>query len=78
MKNKKAEGIILIVCGLACIAAGVFVYLVAHKIYPDTDSLRVRDLNWMLTNFGRTGTAILFSIPGSILIYAGLKRWKRS
>lgn len=74
MKNKKAEGIILIICGLICIAAGLFVYFTAHTIYPASESSRVQDLNWLLETFGKTGTALLFSAPGVIAIYAGVKR----
>lgn len=77
MKNKKAEGLLIIFCGLVCIAAGLFVYFVANKIYPDTDSSRVRDLNWLLETFGKTGTAILFALPGVIAVYAGFRKIKK-
>lgn len=74
MKNKKAEGGIFIFCGLVCIAAGLFVYFTAHTIYPHSESSRVQDLNWLLKTFGKTGTALLFSAPGVIAIYAGVRR----
>lgn len=74
MINKKAEGGVLIFCGLICIAAGLFVYFTAHTIYPHSDSSRVQDLNWLLKTFGKAGTAGLFSAPGLIAIYAGVKR----
>lgn len=77
MRNKKAEGAIIIFCGLVCIAAGAFVYLTAHKIYPDSDSSRVQDLNWLLKKFGKTGTAVLFAIPGLIAVSAGLWKMKK-
>lgn len=74
MKSKKAEGLILIFCGLICIAAGLFVYFTAHTIYPESQSSRVQDLNWLLKTFGKTGTAVLFAIPGFIAFYSGWKR----
>jgi hypothetical protein len=77
MRNKKAEAVIIIFCGLVCIAAGCFVYLVANSIYPDSDSSRVHDLNWLLSYFGKTGTATLFAIPGLIMLYAGYRKLKK-
>lgn len=74
MRNKKAEAIIIFLCGLVCIAAACYVYLVAHTIYTNSDSSRVQDLNRLLNTFGKTGTAILFAIPGFIAIYAGTKK----
>jgi hypothetical protein len=78
LKNKKTEGIILIICGLICIAAGLFVYFTAHTIYPDSQSTRVQDLNWLLKTFGKTGTALLFALPGIIALYSGWKRFLKS
>ena len=74
MRNKKGEAIIILVCGLVCIAAACYVYFVAHTIYSNSDSSRVQDLNRLLKTFGKTGTAILFVIPGLIAIYAGIKK----
>ena len=78
MKNKRMEGVIIILCGLVCIGAGVFVYFVAHTIYPDSDSSRVQDLNRLLKFFGKTGTALLLALPGLIALYAGWKRIRKS
>jgi hypothetical protein len=74
MRNKKTEAIIIILCGLVCIAAACYVYFVAHTIYPNSDSSRVQDLNSLLKTFGKTGTAIIIAIPGLIAIYAGVKK----
>jgi hypothetical protein len=74
MRNEKAEATIIIFCGLVCIAVACYVYFVAHTIYPNSSSSRVQDLNWLLKTFGKTGTAILFTIPGLIAIYAGIKK----
>ncbi len=76
MKNKKAEGFIIIFCGLVCIAAGFFVYFIGNKIYPDAASSRVQHLNWLLDKFGKTGTAVLFAIPGLIAMYLGIGKMK--
>jgi len=78
MKNRKAEGAIIIFCGLVCIAAGAFVYVTAHKIYPDSASSRVQDLNWLLERFGKTGTALLFAFPGLLAVYLGARKIKNS
>lgn len=77
MRNKKAEAIIIFFCGLACLAAAAYIYLVAHTIYPDSDSSRVRDLNRLLDTFGKTGTAILVAIPGLIFIYTAIKKLRK-
>jgi len=74
MRNKKAEGVIILFCGLVCIAAACYIYFTAHTIYPDSDSSRVQDLNWLLKTFGKAGTAIIFAIPGLILLYAAIKK----
>jgi hypothetical protein len=76
MRNRKAEGAIIFFCGLVCIAAGAFVFFTANKIYPDSGSSRVQDLNWLLQKFGKTGTAVLFSVPGLWAIYAGGRRMR--
>jgi len=76
MQNKKAEGAIIILCGLLCIAAAAFVYFIANKIYPDSGSSRVQDLNWLLQKFGKTGTSILLSVPGIWAIYAGGRKMR--
>lgn len=74
MRNKKAEAIIIVLCGLVCIAAACYVHFVAHTIYPNSHSSRVQDLNSMLNTFGKTGTAIIIAMPGLIAIYAGIKK----
>ena len=72
MKNRKLEGVIILLCGVICIGAGLYIYSTAHTIYPNSGSSRVQDLNWLLRNFGKTGTAILFALPGFIAVYIGL------
>lgn len=76
MKNKKFEGFGIIVCGLICIAMGLFVLVKAHTIYPNSVEPLMQDLNWLLRNFGKTGTSIIFTIPGFIAIYSGVKMMK--
>jgi hypothetical protein len=72
--RKKTEAIIIFLCGLVCIAAACYVYFVAYAIYPNSDSSRVQDLNWLLKTFGKTGAAIIIAIPGLIAIYTGIKK----
>jgi hypothetical protein len=74
MRNKKTEAIIILCCGLICIAAALYVYLVAHTIHTDSDSSRILDLNRLLRTFGRRGTSILIAIPGLIMIYVSIKK----
>jgi uncharacterized membrane-anchored protein YitT (DUF2179 family) len=74
MRNKKAEAIIIIFCGLVCIAAACFVFFVANTIYPNSESSRVQNLNILLNTFSKTGTAIIIAIPGLMAIYAGVKK----
>lgn len=78
MKRKMTESIIIIFCGLVCIGAGLFVWFTAHTIYPDSGSSRVQDLNWLLKTFGKTGTALLFALPGIIALYSGWKRLRKN
>ncbi len=78
MKNKKAEGAIIVFCGLVCIAAAAFVYFAVNKIYMDSGSSRVQDLNWLLERFGKTGTAVLFALPGLLAIYLGVRKIKNN
>ncbi len=66
--------IFILFCGLVCIAAACYVYFVAHIIYSNSDSSRVQNLNRLLQTFGKTGTAIIFSIPGIIAAYACVKK----
>jgi len=77
MRNKNAEAIIILFCGLTCLAAACYIYFVAHTVHPDPDSSRVRHLNRLLNTFGKTGTAILVAIPGLIMIYAGVKKLRK-
>ncbi len=76
MRNKKAVAVIIILCGLVCITAACYVYFAAHTIYSNSDSSSVQDLNRLLKTFGKTGTAIIFAIPGLIAVYAGVKRFR--
>lgn len=75
MQKKKTEAVIIILCGLVCLAAACYVYFTAYTIYADSGSSRVQDLNRFLKTFGKTGTAIIIAIPGLIAVYAGLKKW---
>lgn len=77
MKREKVESIILIVIGLIIIASGLYIYFVANTIYPDTNSSRVRQLNWLLKNFGKNGTTILISIVGAFFVILGFRRLKK-
>lgn len=77
MKKRNTEGIIIIFCGLVCIGAGLFVYSTANTVYPESASSRVQDLNLLLSTFGKTGTALLFAIPGFIALYSGWKRIRK-
>ncbi len=77
MRNKKAEAIIILFCGLVCLAAAGYIYFVAHTVHPDSGSSRVRDLNRLLNTFGKTGTALLVAIPGLIMIYVAVKKLKK-
>jgi uncharacterized membrane protein len=74
MKNKKLEGIILIVVGFIIIGCGLYIYFVAHTIYPNSTSNRVQDLNWLLKTFGKLPLTILICMIGLIPIYTGLKK----
>lgn len=74
MKNKRLESLILIFLGLIIIGAGLFVYFFANTIYPNSDSSRVQDLNFLLEHLGKTGTAILFSVIGVLPIVAGIRK----
>lgn len=74
MKNKKAEGLILILTGLIIIACGLFIFFLANTSFPNSDSPRVQDLNWLLNSLGKTGTAILICSIGILPLYIGIKR----
>jgi hypothetical protein len=76
MKKKGIEGVVILFCGLVCLAGACFIYFTAHKIYPDTNSSRVRDLNWLLENFGKTGTAVLIAVPGLLAVLLGVRKLK--
>lgn len=75
--NKKAEAAILILVGLIIIGAGLFIYFVAHTIYPDSASSRVQRLNWLLKNLGRVPTSLLFIVIGCIPVLKGIKKLRR-
>ncbi|HQW84059.1 MAG TPA: hypothetical protein PK987_06360 [Ferruginibacter sp.] len=77
MKSKKVEALIFLFTGLIIISAGLYIYFAAHTIYPNSDSSRVQDLNWLLKKFGRAGTAILILATGIISVYWGIRRLKR-
>lgn len=74
MKNIRVEGSILIATGLIIIGAALFVYFVVDKGYPNADSSRVQHLNWLLKNFGKTGSAFLIAFIGIFPLYFGVKR----
>ncbi len=64
----------MIVTGLLVIGAGLFIYFVAHTIYPDSPSTRVQNLNWLLKTFGKTTTASVFGIIGLVMIISGARK----
>ncbi len=76
MKGNKLNGFILLCCGLIITAAGLFIYFVAHSVYPNSDSPRVQDLNKLLNLLGKTGTAVLVSVTGLLFTILGFKKLK--
>lgn len=68
--------ILYLLIGLILIAAGLYVYFVAHVIYPNSDSSRVHDMNWLLRYLGKTGVTILFSSIGLIYVILGIRKFK--
>lgn len=77
MKSQKFNGIAMIVTGLVVIGAGLFIYFIAHTVYPDTPSTRVQNLNWLLKTFGKTTTASLFAIIGLLMIISGIRKTRQ-
>jgi len=75
MRNKKLEGGLLIISGLIIIGAAFYIYFFVDKTYPGSTSSRVQDLNWLLRTFGKTGTAVLFTVIGVIPLYFGGKKF---
>lgn len=76
MKGNKLNGLILLCCGIMIIAAGLFIYFLAHQVYPVSDSPRVQDLNTLLNLFGKTGTALLVSVMGLVFVILGFRKLK--
>jgi uncharacterized membrane-anchored protein YitT (DUF2179 family) len=75
MQNKDSiEGLLIVLTGCIIISCSFYIFLIANTIYPTSHSSRVQNLNWLLSSFGKTGTAILVSIPGIIAIYWGAKK----
>jgi len=70
--NIKFHTILLMITGLIIIACGLYIYFVAHTIYPDSTSSRVQNLNWLLRNFGRLPTTIIFVLIGCIFLFKGI------
>jgi len=66
MKNKKFEIAIYFMCSLICFGASCFVYFIYYKIEDDLLGFPNR-LEWLVDNFGKTFTSILFSLPGFFL-----------
>jgi uncharacterized membrane protein len=64
----------MIIAGLVIIGCGLYIYFVAHTIYPDSTSSRVQRLNWLLRNLGRVPTSLLFIFIGFIPVFSGIKR----
>jgi len=75
--SKKTEGFIRIITGLIIIGCGLYIYFVAHTIYPNSDSNRVQDLNWLLKTFGRLPLSIIICAIGVIPVYSGVKKFLR-
>jgi len=74
VKSDKFNGMALIITDLVVIGAGLFVYYIAHTIYPDSGSTRVQHLNWLLKTFGKTTTASVFGIIGLWMIISGIRK----
>lgn len=77
MKSDKFNGGAMIVTGLLVIGAGLFIYFIAHTIYPDSPSTRVQNLNWLLKTFGKTTTASLIGIIGLLMIVWGIRKFRQ-
>ncbi len=77
MKSDKFNGVALIITGLVVIGAGLFVYFIAHTIYPASPSTRVQNLNWLLRTFGKTTTASIFGVIGLLMIISGVRKIRR-
>jgi hypothetical protein len=75
--NKKRQAFLFILVGIIIICSGLYVYFVAHSLFPNSESSRVRDFNWLLKTFGKTGTAILFCLIGIILVYTGFRKLRK-
>jgi len=76
MTNVKWQGILLILLGFLLIGSGLYIYFVAHTIYPDSDSSRVQNLNWLLKNIGKEGVIILLSSIGVFFVFLGIRKLK--
>ncbi len=74
MKNRKAEGLLLIIAGLVIIGSAFFIYFYVDKTYPDSSSSRVQQLNWLLNTFGKTGTTALLAVVGLVPVYFGVRK----
>lgn len=77
MRSDKFNGIAMIVTGLVVMGVGIFVYFIAHTIYPDSPSTRVQNLNWLLKTFGKTATASVFGIIGILMIISGTRKFRQ-
>ncbi|HNU88958.1 MAG TPA: hypothetical protein PKJ94_11725 [Ferruginibacter sp.] len=77
MTPDKFNGVAMIVTGLVVVGAGVFIYFIAHTMYPDSLSTRVQNLNWLLKTFGKTTTASIFGIIGLLMIISGIRKFRQ-
>lgn len=68
------EGLILAATGATVVACGLYIYFVAHEVFPDTESSRLRDFNWLLEHLGRLPLSVLVCLIGAVMIRAGKKR----
>lgn len=73
----KGEAILIILTGLIIIGCGLYIYFVAHTIYPNPESRRVKELNWLLRNFGRLPTAAFVVLIGCISVFIGIGKLRR-
>ncbi len=71
MQNKRITGWITLLMGLLITGMALYVYFVAHTIYPHSDSTRVQDFNRLLRIFGRTGTALMLGLIGLGFVWSG-------
>ena len=76
MKNKKIEGVIILFTGLLILFFAWFIYFIYTPV-SNTDSSRLKDLNWLVDNLGKLPTAIIAGVIGIFACLQGIKRINR-